>query len=76
MEPVCASDTICQSAPGRPATMPAKMIRLVPLPTPRVVICSPSHMRNSVPPVRVAMVEIRKNTPGWSTTPPGACISP
>ena len=33
--------------------MPAKMIRLMPLPTPRLVICSPSHMRNRVPPVSV-----------------------
>jgi len=36
-------------AEGRPATMPAKMISEIPLPIPRSVICSPSHMRNIVP---------------------------
>ena len=36
-------------AAGRPATMPAKMIREIPLPMPRSVICSPSHIRNMVP---------------------------
>ena len=33
--------------------MPAKMISEEPLPTPREVICSPSHIRNIVPPVSV-----------------------
>ena len=44
--------------------MPAKMISEMPLPTPRLVICSPSHIRNMVPPTRVTMVEAMKNTPG------------
>ena len=34
---------------GRPTTMPAKMISDMPLPMPRSVICSPSHMMNAVP---------------------------
>ena len=58
---------------GRRATMPAKMIREVPLPTPRAVICSPIHIRNSVPPVSVATVEITKNSPGSLTTPEVFC---
>ena len=33
--------------------MPAKMISEMPLPMPREVICSPSHIRNMVPPVSV-----------------------
>ena len=41
------------SAIGKLATMPAKMISEMPLPTPRAVICSPSHIRNIVPPVSV-----------------------
>ncbi len=41
----------------------------MPLPTPRLVICSPSHIRNIVPPTRVATVEITKNGPGSSTRP-------
>jgi hypothetical protein len=38
------------------ATMPMKMIRLVPLPTPRAVICSPRYMTNIVPVVKVSTV--------------------
>ena len=44
--------------------MPDMMIRLVPLPMPRAVICSPSHIRNMVPPTRVITQEKRKNQPG------------
>ena len=55
-------------ADGNPATMPAKMMSEVPLPTPRCVICSPSHIRNIVPPTSVTTVEMRKNQPGSMTT--------
>ena len=55
--------------PGRRATMLAKMISEVPLPTPRLVICSPSHITNIVPPVRVTTVEAMKNGTGRSTMP-------
>ena len=48
--------------------MPAKISRLMPLPTPRLVICSPSHIRNIVPPVRVTTVETMKNGPGSRAT--------
>ena len=34
---------------GRPATMPAKISREMPLPTPRSVICSPSHITKMEP---------------------------
>ena len=44
-----------QKAPGILATMPAKMIIEMPLPTPRRVIWSPSHMRNIVPVVMVSI---------------------
>ena len=37
-----------------------KIINEIPLPTPLNVICSPSHMRKSVPPVSVITVEILK----------------
>ena len=36
--------------------MPAKMMSEMPLPTPRSVICSPSHIRNMVPVASVSMV--------------------
>ncbi len=71
--PCWLRDSIWLSAVGRRATMPAKISRLTPLPTPRLVICSPSHIRNMVPPVRVAMVETMKNGPGSNTRPCWLC---
>ena len=52
---------------GRPAIMPAKISRLMPLPMPRSVICSPSHMMKAVPVVRVIMVMRMKPGPGFNT---------
>ena len=52
---------------GKPTTMPAKMMRLIPLPMPRSVICSPSHMMKAVPVVRVSTVMSLKLMPGFST---------
>ena len=52
---------------GSPTTMPAKMMRLIPLPMPRSVICSPSHMMKAVPVVRVSTVMSLKAQPGCST---------
>src|SRR5208282_971310 len=43
-------------ARGNPTTIPVKMISDIPLPIPRSVICSPSHMMNAVPVVRLSMV--------------------
>ena len=51
--PVRPSSSVWLIALGRPATMPEKMISEMPLPMPRAVICSPSHIRNMVPPVSV-----------------------
>ena len=59
---------------GQLATMPAKMISEMPLPTPRAVICSPSHIRNTVPPVSVMTAEIRTTSQDPYTTP--QCSSP
>ena len=70
MAPVRASSNSPTIALGRPATMPAKMMSEMPLPTPRAVICSPSHIRNMVPPASVITVEMRKNKPGSMTTGP------
>ena len=55
------------TARGKPTTMPAKMMRLIPLPIPRSVICSPSHMMKAVPVVRVSTVMSLKPQPGCST---------
>ena len=42
-------------APGARLTMPAKMMKLMPLPMPRSVMSSPSHIRTTAPAVRVAI---------------------
>ena len=56
------------SAAGRRATMPTVMISDMPLPTPRSVIWSPSHIRNIVPAVSVITVMIRNAIPGSDTS--------
>ena len=58
---------LSRSARGKPTTIPAKMMRLIPLPMPRSVICSPSHMMKAVPVVSVSTVMILKLQPGFST---------
>jgi hypothetical protein len=60
---------------GRPATMPAKIRREMPLPTPRSVICSPSHITKMEPTAREKAarsrnpvgerVETTTSRPGW-----------
>ena len=68
--PCRPSSSMLASADGSSATMPERMISEMPLPMPREVICSPSHIRNMVPPVSVIAVERRKNSPGSLTTLP------
>ena len=68
--PVRPSSSICTRACGSEATMPVKMISEMPLPTPRAVICSPSHIRNMVPPTMVTTVVKRKYQPGSTTAAP------
>jgi hypothetical protein len=67
--PVRTSSSVPPIAAGSPATIPAKMIMEMPLPMPRSVICSPSHMRKSVPVVSVITVVMRNMKPGSSTSP-------
>jgi len=52
---------------GKPTTIPAKMMRLMPLPIPRSVICSPSHIMKAVPVVSVIITMNLKCQPGAST---------
>ena len=54
-------------ARGSPATMPATMIMVMPLPMPRSVICSPSHMTNMVPVVMETVAMNRNWDPGFGT---------
>jgi len=56
---------------------PMKMIMDMPLPMPRSVICSPSHITKMVPAVMVMAVISLKPKPGLGTTgiPLGARLS-
>src|SRR5438309_1485030 len=56
------------------STMEKKMSRLAPLPIPRSVICSPSHITNTPPVVSVNTVVIRKKNPGLALTPGGVFV--
>ena len=58
----------CASAAGSSATMPTKMMSEMPLPMPRAVICSPSHIRNIVPPTSVITQDAMKKKPGSCTS--------
>jgi hypothetical protein len=55
---VLASSKVPPTADGKPATIPAKMMIDIPLPMPRSVICSPSHIKNIVPVTKV-MTEVK-----------------
>ena len=55
---------------GISATIPENIIKEIPFPIPRLVICSPSHIKNTVPPVKVIVVDNLKNNPGSVTTFP------
>ena len=56
---------------GRPATMPAKMMKLMPLPMPRSVMSSPIHISRMVPAVRVTIwVSVVKLVRSKSSTTP------
>ena len=67
--PVRTSSSVPPIARGRPAAMPEKMINEMPLPMPRSVICSPSHMMNMVPVTSVTTVVKRNTRPGSITSP-------
>ena len=69
ISPLRTSSSVPPIAAGSPATMPARMIIEMPLPRPRSVICSPSHIRNMVPAVSVSVAMNTNWTPGLITTP-------
>ncbi len=66
--PVFTSLKISQNAPGNPTIMDAMIIKDIPLPIPRSVICSPIHITNSEPAVSVRTVIILNAHPGSCTT--------
>ncbi len=70
MSPVLALENMRTAASGISVTIPAKIISEMPLPIPRSVICSPSHMMKAVPVVSETIVRRRKPQPGLRTTCP------
>ena len=74
--PVRPSSRVPARAEGSAATMPEKMISEIPLPTPRAVICSPSHIRKMVPPTSVITVVMRMYKRGLVTATPWAPVMP
>ena len=69
IEPVRTSSNNPPTAFGNPAAIPPKMMIEIPLPRPRSVICSPSHIRNIVPVTSVTTVVRRNSMPGSVTRP-------
>jgi hypothetical protein len=61
--PVVTCSHVVTSAPGKPWMIEKKISSDMPLPMPRSVICSPSHITNTAPIVRISVVEIRKKKP-------------
>ena len=59
----------CASADGSSATIPTKIINDIPFPIPLAVICSPSHIKNIVPPTSVIMQDALKYQPGSDAKP-------
>ena len=67
--PVLPNSNVVTNALGISATMPEKIIKEIPLPIPLWVICSPNHIKKTVPATIVVTVEILKNIPGLITKP-------
>ena len=65
--PVLPNSKVVTKALGISATIPAKIIREIPFPIPRWVICSPNHIKKIVPATIVVTVETLKNIPGVIT---------
>jgi preprotein translocase subunit SecY len=69
MEPVLTNSNNPPIDPGKPAAIPANIIKEIPFPRPLSVICSPSHIRNIVPVTKVTIVVNLNIIPGSITKP-------
>ena len=74
--PVFPSSNVETKDTGKLATIPAIIIIEIPLPIPLAVICSPSHIKKTVPPVKVTTVVNLKNNPGFITAGPEEEVTP
>ena len=54
--PVLPSSKVVARALGISATIPENIIKEIPLPIPLCVICSPSHIKKTVPATKVIIV--------------------
>ena len=68
--PVLPSSKVEAIALGISATIPEKIIKEIPLPTPLSVICSPNHIRKVVPATNETVVINLKDKPGSRTMLP------
>ena len=62
--PVLPNSKVDASALGISATIPEKIIKEIPLPTPLKVICSPNHIKKVVPATKEIVVIILNPIPG------------
>ena len=65
--PVLPNSKVEANALGISATIPEKIIKDIPLPTPLNVICSPSHIKKVVPATNEIVVINLKDIPGSIT---------
>ena len=68
--PVLPSSKVDAKALGISATIPEKIIKDIPLPTPLRVICSPNHIKKVVPATNAMVVVTLKAIPGSNTRDP------
>ena len=69
-EPRSSSSKVDAKALGISATIPEKIIKEIPLPTPLKVICSPNHIKKVVPATKDIVVIILNDIPGSITKLP------
>ena len=67
--PVDRNPKVCTIAGQKRSMIEKKIMSDAPLPTPRSVICSPSHMTNIAPVVRKSAIWMRNANPGFVTAP-------
>ena len=67
--PVLPNSKVVAKALGISATIPEKIIKDIPFPIPLWVICSPNHIKKTVPATKVMTVVSLKKPPGSITIP-------
>ena len=73
ISPTIKASNVRATAAGNVSMMEKKISRLMPLPIPRSVICSPSHITKTAPVVSANTVVNMKPKPGTLTAPGMLC---